>query len=251
MFFDSFDAADPADILPGAIHIRLGVPSRNGERKTRIVDGPTEVPITWGDVLDESETTITFWPGVFASKLSATLVGYSGHDAFSAVQIYEWAMDGRKPKRWRLGFRDKQEMCLKFGILGRCPCMEDLTDEESKAWIDEMIATGVIAGSGSQEVSGRVDVSTVMVKYPLSQQELANSPERVLYKVMAMRNPADQHRSAWFFFVTNDPAARWLALDGLDQSKGDTAGIASILRGKSCCARCACTEIASKSFVLL
>ena len=60
MFFDSFDAVDPAELSTGLLHVQLGVPSRNGERKAHIVDGPQDAPPTWGPVLENSEIRITF-----------------------------------------------------------------------------------------------------------------------------------------------------------------------------------------------
>lgn len=99
-FFDSFAAHDPANVRPGLIHLQLGVPSRNGERKARIVDAPADTPVEFEELLDENDKTlVTFWPGIFASRLSVTLIGYWGQDAFSAIQVYEWKMDDRKPRK--------------------------------------------------------------------------------------------------------------------------------------------------------
>lgn len=246
VFLDSFDALDPENIRPGVIHVRLGVPSRRGERKTRIVDGPTEVPIIYGNVLDESEIPITFWSGVFAGKLSAILIGYYGHDAFSIVQIYEWQM-GQKLMKWRLGFRDKHEICLKFNILEQCPCPDYLKDEESQAWIDNLIAEGLLQRRDNMDNADFV----VTAMYPSRDDTIASSPERVFYTTVRMPNTTDSSSRAWFFYVSSNSAARWLAIDGLVQLKGETAGFVSFLRGSNCCVKCACRAIRTKSFVLL
>lgn len=251
VFFDSFDALDPADINPGVIHIRLGVPTRNGERKMRIVDGPTDVPIAWGEVLHESEIPITFWPGVFTGRLTATLIGYHGTDAFSAVQVYEWETGPQKSKKWRMGFRDKQEMCLTFNIIDICPCPEFLKDEESKAWINQLITTGHLQKRGVLDSARLAEVVEVTRKYPSSAEKLASSPERVFCETLRRLDTTDSLSSAWYFFVTANTAARWLALDGLEQLKGEAAGFLNILRGKGCCVKCACSAVATKSFVLL
>jgi hypothetical protein len=64
IFFDSLAAHDPANVRPGLIHLQLGVPSRNGERKARIVDAPADTPVEFGGPLDEHDKTlIAFWPG--------------------------------------------------------------------------------------------------------------------------------------------------------------------------------------------
>jgi hypothetical protein len=246
VFLDSFDALDPADIRPGVIHVRFGVPSRRGERKMRIVDGPTDVPIVYGDVLDDSEIPISFWSGVFAGKLSATLIGYYGHDAFSIVQIYEWVM-GQKLMKWRLGFRDKHEICLKFNILEQCPCPDYLKDEENQMWIDNLIANGRLQLRDNMDDADCV----VTTMYPASEEKIASSPERVFCTAMKMSETTDSSSRVWLFYVTSNTAARWLAIDGLDQLKGETAGFVSFLRGRNCCVRCACRAIRTKSFVLL
>ncbi|KUL88823.1 hypothetical protein ZTR_03472 [Talaromyces verruculosus] len=203
VFLDSFDALDPENIRPGLIHVRLGVPSRKGERKMRIVDGPTEVPIVYGNLLDDSEIPITFWPGVFAGKLNATLIGYYGHDAFSIVQIYEWQM-GQKLMKWRLGFRDKHEICLKFTILEQCPCPDYLKDEESQAWIDKLIAEGLLQRRDNVDNADFV----VTAMYPSSEETISSSPERVFCTAVKMPNTTDSSSRAWFFYVTVISVAR-------------------------------------------
>jgi hypothetical protein len=64
IFLDSLAAMNVSDISPGVMHVRLGVPSRNGERKARIINGPTNVPMAYGEVLDDTELPIIFRPGI-------------------------------------------------------------------------------------------------------------------------------------------------------------------------------------------
>jgi hypothetical protein len=51
--------------------------------------------------------------GVWISKLVGTLVGYEGLDAFSVVQTYDWTQGVKGCKKWRLGFREKQDMRMR------------------------------------------------------------------------------------------------------------------------------------------
>lgn len=147
---------------------------------------------------------------------------------------------GQKLMKWRLGFRDKHEICLNFTILEQCPCPDYLTEEESQMWIDNLIAEGHLQ---------RRDNMGAM--YPPSEEEIVNSPERVFGTAVQMPNTTDSSSRAWFFYVTSSSAARWLAIDGLVQLKGEKAGFGSFLRGSNCCVRCACRAIRTKSFVLL
>lgn len=43
LFMSSFADVDPIGVVPGKLTVRLGVPSRNGERRSKIVDGPLSV----------------------------------------------------------------------------------------------------------------------------------------------------------------------------------------------------------------
>ncbi|KAL2782815.1 hypothetical protein BJX66DRAFT_161359 [Aspergillus keveii] len=61
-------------------------------------------------------------------------------------------------------------------------------------------------------------------------------------------NPPEQ---GWFSFVTENAAARWLALDGLDQLNGTDAGFRGVARGNNCCFECVCRAIRGKTFILL
>jgi hypothetical protein len=42
----TFADIDPRGVIPGALTVKHGVPSKNGERRTRIVDGPENVSIS-------------------------------------------------------------------------------------------------------------------------------------------------------------------------------------------------------------
>ena len=47
IFFESVDARDPADVSVSTMRVLHGVPSRRGLRRTRIIDGPTELEMSF------------------------------------------------------------------------------------------------------------------------------------------------------------------------------------------------------------
>jgi hypothetical protein len=245
IYLYSLTAVDVSDISPGVIHVSLGVPSRNGERKARIVDGPTDVPMAYGEVLDDTEIPIVFWPGISTSRLSATLIGYHGRDAFAAVQVYQWDADGTRneTRKWRLGLRDKQDMSLKFSIISDCPCEGYYDVRWGAEWIDRVVWAGKLDREDGQ------GYSRVIQRYSRTR---VSSSERVFTAGMEpSTGSVSPPKQGWFFFVTENAAARWLALDGLDQLNGDDAGFRGVVRGNNCCIDCACRAISDRNFVLL
>ncbi|KAL4961976.1 uncharacterized protein BDV14DRAFT_210818 [Aspergillus stella-maris] len=264
IYLDSLSALNPGDMHPSALQIRLGVPCRKGERKSRIVDGPTNVPVAYGEVLDESQgLPIIFWPGLCSGRLSATVVGHYGHDAFSVVQVYEWiaggvgrSRDGLQTTKWRLAFRDKQDMCLGFHFLHGCHCDEDTGSGEEGELVDKMLLTGRFNIEPQPSLSQSCPRSPrIELRYPNTlEAPVANStPERVFTAEIRTQGSSQtpEQDPIWFFYVTNNVAARWLALDGLDQLNGREAVFAGVVRARTCCIQCACLAVKDKSFVLL
>lgn len=133
-----------------------------------------------------------------------TQVGHSGHKAFSVIQVYEWNMNGQKSKNWRLGFRGKQEMCLKFTVIDQCPRVNSPHDEDNEEWIDSFFASGC---QGDRTASGNVihgGISGVARKYPSDSDELSLFHKRVLCCDLQAQDLDLAHGSphAWLFFVT-------------------------------------------------
>lgn len=244
LFFDSLDAVDPADVTTGLLHLRLGVPTRLGVRRTRIVDGPTDVRLTStkGIVLNEGSPIIAFWPGVSSGRYIGSFIGNFGTDAFSVVQHFEWALQDKRPKSWKWGFREKLETCMGFGFLGPCPCSEEQTAFEDQAWIDSYLS----------RKSYRAHTS-VACKYPEDGISSRNdlSPERIFCK-STQDEVGGLSVDTWFFFISISGAARWLALDGMDDLRlQETSDYARLLRGRDCCISCAVNQVTTRSLILL
>jgi len=246
LFFDSFDAADPADITTGLLHLALGVPTRTGCRKDRVIDGLTNFHLTSSKcvVLNSKGPRIEFWPGVWSCRLTGSYVGNYGRDAFTVVQHLEWAREylespgsESKPRSWKSGFRQKVEFCRSWAFLGPCPCNDEKTTEEEQIWLDDYLKK----------------TTRVECKYTPSQTLLRVEgmddllPERIFCK--EIRDDVDG-ASTWFFYVTSTGAARWLALDSMDDM-GENPDYNYLLRGKDCCISCAVMQVETRSLVLL
>jgi hypothetical protein len=239
LFFDSFDAADPVEIATGLLHLALGVPTRTGCRRARIVDGPTNVQLTSpkGVVVNSERPVIAFWPGVWSGRNTGAYVGNHGRDAFTVVQHFEWAREESTSKSWKFGFREKVEFCTSWAFIGRYPCYDEKTTEEEQVWLDEYIKRA----------------TRVHCKHPPSEKFLRErevghlSPERIF-----CREIRDDVEGActWFFFVVTTGAARWLALDGMDRLD-EISDYNYLLRGKDCCISCAVKQVQTRSLVLL
>ncbi|KAF4333291.1 hypothetical protein FBEOM_12877 [Fusarium beomiforme] len=236
IFMDTVDAIDPADVDSWSLHIRLGVPSRDGIRKSRIIDGMGHLEFhgTMG-VLLNSDPRISFWPGVGTAKLVGSHVGYHDHDAFTAVQTYEWAHRGQKSKRWRLGFREKQEISMNFRVYRMCGCSKLQGEAEIRRVLDNMLVWPAIVEPDADKTQGKY-----IAKHPEYQKDASRNPERIFRK-----------NETWFFFVSSGSAARWLGLDGLDTLDLEETGYQLVIRGSGCCVQCAIRYSQSKGVVLL
>ncbi|KAK4034168.1 hypothetical protein C8A01DRAFT_39383 [Parachaetomium inaequale] len=223
VFLSSLEADDPEDLDCGVIYIKPGVPARDGVRKARLIDGMTDFGI------DSTETVfftkepeeIAFWPGVWSAKLVGTGIGYDD-DAFAVMQSYDWAHDSHGCRKWRLGFGEKQALCMDFWILKKCSCDIDPSEEAVES-IDDLRG------------------NTFTLRFPKEKSLAAKSPELVL-----------QDGDIWLFFLGGDGAARWLGADGFRYLAGqETRTFAWYIRGRRCCVRCAVSFAKFPALILL
>ncbi|KAF5624965.1 hypothetical protein F52700_9340 [Fusarium sp. NRRL 52700] len=133
------------------------------------------------------------------SKLVGTHIGYHDHDAFTVVQLYEWANTGQKCKKWRLGFREKQEMSMEFKVYRKCSCLRLQDAVETRRVLDSLLIWPVVA----KQEAGR-NPEKYIAKHPEDSWNASKTPERIFL-----------NGETWFFYVTGDSAARWLGLDAL------------------------------------
>jgi hypothetical protein len=144
-------------------------------------------------------------------------------DAFAVMQSYDWAHDSHGCRKWRLGFGEKQTLCMDFWILKKCSCGIDPSEETVKESIDDLRG------------------NTFTLRFPKGKSLAAKSPELVL-----------QDGNIWLFFLGGDGAARWLGADGFRYLAGqETPTFAWYIRGRRCCVRCAVGFAKSPALILL
>ncbi|KAI4212295.1 MAG: hypothetical protein LQ351_005008 [Letrouitia transgressa] len=123
LFFDSLDATDPTDVSLCNLRLLRGVPSREGVRKERVLDGPTELQFsnsqsaTFEVGKGGDKSTIHFFPGISTSDRGFALIGYDENDAFLATQSFSWKYMHKEIKTHLMGFREMVELCEEPGVL--------------------------------------------------------------------------------------------------------------------------------------
>ena len=243
IFFGTMDANDPAGMPCSRLHIKFGVPARHGVRKARIVDGMARGPssrIKPDAIKLEAGSDLLFRPGVWTSKFVGTQVGYEGLDALAAVQVFDWTYGGPGGKihKQRLGFREKQELAMVVSVLPNCECPggAGASEAEVRRSIDELLWDSSLPGA--KAANPRFDV-----KYPMPGADISKTPERVFCR-----------NNTWYFFVSGEGPARWLALEVFQTSNRQTSGGSvkpQFIRGAGCCIRCAVKAAPSPGLVLL
>lgn len=244
IFLDSVDASDPADVSLRSMRVLLGVPSRRGVRRTRIIDGPTSTLLSSSTPVKLCTVpNIVFYPGIGAAKRGNVLVGHQS-DAFAVTQTFDWvstkgtskgsissAKDANKTHK--MGFRMMFELCAAVVRLRSCDCEEEL--QEPRQWIDERVST-------AEWLDYEYPVATTgcQLNYRLSERVVA------LQMVDGPGSSRAVLRYLRLFYVTSNPAARWLQLDDMRNSCEEDLEI--ILRHKDTCFACAVNARIPRSF---
>lgn len=252
LFLDCIDAVDPVDVSIDTFRVMPGVPCRRGVRKTRIIDGPTDVRLssTLGETLDHHDH-VTYFPGVSTAKRGSVLVGHHGSDAFSITQSFDWRSHHRLDKKYKIGFREMQNLRMDFDILPPCECespfLEDVKLIDRTARFQHG-RTGAI-----YEVEHLRSVYEP--QWPAPNGDLDASRERVFVKRLLgppiareiqYRGPSDVRYSSrrkdaagiWFFYVTHNSAARWLQLNDIYWYTTRDRDVSLVVRSKGCCIKC-------------
>ncbi|KAK7957977.1 hypothetical protein PG996_010582 [Apiospora saccharicola] len=128
------------------------------------------------ELMFNSEPCISLCPGVWTAALMGTHIGYHGHDAFTVVQTYDWAHSGQTCKKWRLGFREKQQMSMKFQVLKKCPCTKQQGEVERRHAIDKLLVWPVAAKQESDD-----DAVNYIAKHPEDDWNASRNPKRIFY----------------------------------------------------------------------
>ena len=229
IFFDSIEAVDPFDVPTDTLRISRGVPSRRGFRRTRITDGP-DSSLLPGISPYYSDMCKYLIRGLSTAEKGVVLVGHHS-DAFQVTQISTCGT-----QTYRYGFRAMTEWSIRPSRLPPCQCdkprreCSTLTSKHSTSSAHKFSAIeNLIAKNSLIE-----RVSPGKRSRPLSELE----------RVFILNSS-----QIYFYYVSDNPAARWLQLGALQGDYGprreeDNARYHVVLGGPNTCVDCAvrCSE---------
>ena len=211
IFFDAIDATDPSDVSICNLRMAAGVPSvedtsKNRVVKDRVLDDPTELSFSHSDSTilradwSSKSSSVNFFPGVSTAKRGNPLIGFRDNDAFLATQSFTWNFKGTEAKTHILGFREMLELCKDSIWLSPCAC-DDKTTE-------------LVSLKSGQHFT--IEGSIVYKRPPKGAEDLEflNSESAVCFFPDA-GECTKGNDATWIFYVTKNPAARWLQMDDM------------------------------------
>ena len=212
-FLDSIDDIDPFDVSTNTLRVMRGVPSRQGIRRNRIIDGPRRAVASgmWRCPLPN----VTLAAGLGTAERGIILVGHH-NDAFQVTQQFTCRDQSHSP--YRYGFRAMAEWSIRSRRLPPCQCYNSKEKQPSGSKleaIDRILKeeNGLIRRSHFQSV------------------DLVLELERV-FSSMDCNN--------LFTYVSDNPAARWLQLGIIyGDNEGDLDNRPIVLAGRDTCVACA------------
>ncbi|KAL8789352.1 MAG: hypothetical protein Q9195_006879 [Heterodermia aff. obscurata] len=259
IFFGTIDALDPADVSACDIRLLQGVPARKGLRRSRIIDGPTDlIPLSTAERL-RTQPLVVYFPGVSTFERREVLVGHQS-DAFSVIQSFEWKPgppaippaiepDGSSKRKLKMGFRTMLELCADAGRFPPCGCDSNVL--EPAQYLDSLFKTPVDSVSLRTNHNSNIifkwgwlspetirkmlqpkNGSTIR-KESGSIASLSELQEIILERRVEDKN-GDPH--SWMFYVSGNSASKWLQLLDMYHACGNKLKI--ILRGRSTCVEC-------------
>ena len=236
VFLDSLDAVDPFDVSINTMRVRHGVPSRQGLRRNRIIDGPQTSPAITEAVMFNADA-VDIAQGASTAEKGVSLVGYHS-DAFQVTQEYTLNQD--RTSKCRYGFRKMIESSIKSRRLPSCKC--DKPQRETSA----STSHNVISSERTLSSIDNVLKENNGLRIQWSSQY--SNLERIF--------TTTKHHQRFFIYVSDNPAARWLELQVLDDISprdADSMGYHReiVLRGQNTCVKCAVQFLPSGMKLLL
>lgn len=274
IFFDSIDAIDPLDVSVDSMRVVCGVPTRQGRRRSRIIDGPTacrKVLVREG-ISMSVDTTIRFSPNISTASRGLTWIGARG-DAFQVTQTHSSTESTSdrfsigKEQTHKLGFREMQELCLQVRRLPSCQC--DTVTPDIVAWSRERrfappCEQSRVPHDAVVETSDGRKICWVTV-WP----ERKPNPVQTAYQGFVKSLVQHDHRAedanhggqmftkgptlSCVFHVSQNPDARWLQLKDICSSVYEQR-VDRVIRGRGTCFTCATdasAPVGSKPTLLL
>lgn len=258
LYFDSINSVDPAEVFVSTIRIVRGVPVRDDERKTRIIDGPTELlfsPSNYLILKNQWKRRVGIYPGVSIARRGRALVGYHEPDAFQATQMFEWQYQGSITRQHLLGFRQMLDICMNFFRILPCHCdknplklqdvaeiyinREDLVEREPLNQGGEVLRTFYCLEGRTIHTYSDHDAVAKLSESKHSLNECVFSAQ-----TGSKYRPTSE---AWLFYVSNSPAARWMEICDLypDVVAACDKKTRLLIRGPETCLNCAFEAVVS------
>lgn len=238
IFFDAIDATDPSDVSICNLRMLVGVPavedaSMDRVVKDRVLDGPTELSFSYSDstLLKahwlSNTSSVNFFPGVSTAKRGSSLIGFRDNDAFLATQSFTWNFRGTEAKTHILGFREMLELCKDSTWLPPCACGDKTTELRSL----EAGQFFIVKGSNVDRIQLEA----------LKDHGVLNSEYAICF-FPKTRESTREDEPTWIFYVTKNPAARWLQMDDMVRNTifSENTDPELYIRDNDTCMPCAC-----------
>lgn len=134
MWMSTFTDVDPLGVVPGELTVMHGVPSRNGERRTRVVDGPCNVSYT-GPLWRHYERCgdMTTPRCEMTSELKPNLIGARGDEFIVSVRFVS------DDAVMNVGYRTMHKRLWDALLIGECDHKPDTST---------ILSLGVATGTG-------------------------------------------------------------------------------------------------------
>ena len=238
VFFDSIDYLDPFDVPANRLRVLPGVPCRRGFRRNRIIDGPqTKLMLPDSRSLKHGKLRVHLAPGVSRAEMGVMLVGHNA-DAFQVSQNFTYHhAKVRGPPTYTFGFRRMTEWIVRSTRLPHCQCDKPRRDYAPLTSKHSALSARKLAAIDSLLQMNDATVIKCPEPDPAhGSSHLFSDLERVF---------ASKDATRYFFYVSDNPAARWLQLETLYSHCGPgNVAAAAIdyyvgLAGHNTCVECA------------
>lgn len=251
LFYDSINKVDPAELAGSALRIEFGVPKRRGVRKTRIIDGPTNLEFSPSEsviLTIDSKRYFDFFPGVSKAIRSRALISEHGSDAFQVTQSFVWQYQKKLPLTYILGFREMLDICVNYRKLSLCKCEDmDRFEDAIIPYIQRSNSRHEPVSKFQNELFWLQDCKPC--KYSDVSGQTFNKDKDLDESVLFTTTKFESWTSElWFFHVSNDPSARWMQICDIYPQNVDryeaTCGSRPelFIRGSETCFRCAISK---------
>ena len=216
-FLDSIDDIDPFDVSINTLRVMRGVPSRQGIRKNRIIDGPSRAvaPRIGSSLLNSLVMALA--AGIGTVEKGIILVGHH-NDAFIVTQEFTRRNQPHSP--YRYGFRAMAEWSMRSRRFPPCHCFNSKGEQPSGTKLE-------VIDKMFKEEDGLIQCI-----HPTQGPVLPLELERVF---------SSNDCNHLFTYVSDNPAARWLQLATMygGRYENDLKILPVVLAGRDTCVACA------------